>query len=84
MKIKLTKWGGFFFEYFEREIYWRVACKTRNIFKNKLIISKYKLIVAKTYSSADNFSIIICVSYKINKLNKKAPAHENNSSSADD
>lgn len=41
---------------------------------NKFNISIYKLIVARIYSSGERCFIIMCVSYKRNTQNKKAPA----------
>lgn len=47
------------------------------MYMNKLIISKYKLIVANMYSSGDKVCINNCVSNMMNKQNINAPPKHN-------
>lgn len=56
----------------------------RKIYKNKFIMSKYRLIVAKMYSSGDKCSIMSFVSTMINKEKIKAPPRDSNISKACD
>lgn len=52
------------------------ASRMRKIYKNRLMISKYKLMDARIYSSGDNLCIIICVSNIMKPQNTRAPPSE--------
>ncbi|KAG5895134.1 hypothetical protein JTB14_008568 [Gonioctena quinquepunctata] len=48
----------------------------RKMYMNKLMMSMYKLIVAKIYSSGDKVFMIICVSNMMNRQKTRAPPSE--------
>ena len=54
----------------------------RKMYRNRFIMSKYRLMDARMYSSGDNLCIIICVSKIMNPQNSKAPPSEITNSSS--